>query len=158
MWRWGVLFGLIVVVSVLVFVGLTQIKRVGDLWLVSCPMNFAWEINREELAKITSKMPGGQTIVYLSCTLKKTKEGAGSGEQEPFIYSERGEWMGIPEVTLYVDVPVWSDYDGRERAKVTGMFVMSQLAQLKGMDKLEVQKIKGLAYYATGGEVWLVKK
>ena len=158
MWKWGVLFGLIVVMSVLVFLGLTRVKRNGNYWLVSCPMNFAWEINRAEMAKITREMPGGQTIVYLSCTLKKTKEGAGSGEQEPFIYSERGEWIGIPRLTLYADVPVWSEYDERERAKVTSMFVMGQLAQLEGMNKEDVRTIKGLAYYATGGVVWLVEK
>ena len=158
MWKWGVLFGLIVVMSVLVFLGLTRVKRNGNYWLVSCPMNFAWEINRAEMAKITREMPGGQTIVYLSCTLKKTKEGAGSGEQEPFIYSERGEWMGIARATLYIDVPVWVEYDEREREKVTSMFVLSQLAQLKGMNKAEVRKIEGTAYYATGGVVWLVEK
>jgi len=121
-------------------------------------MSFGWETNREEISKIASDMPGGQTIVYLSCTLKKTKEGAGSGEQEPFIYSERGEWIGIPRLTLYADVPVWSEYDERERAKVTSMFVMGQLAQLEGMNKEDVRTIKGLAYYATGGVVWLVEK
>jgi len=158
MWKWGVLFGLIVVVSVLVFVGLTRVKREGNLWLVSCPMNFAWEINREEMAKITSNMPRGKAIIYLACELKKTKEGAGSGEQEPFIYSERGEWIGIPRVTLYMDVPVWAEYDERERAKVTGMFVLGQLAQLEGMNKADMRTIKSLAYYATGGVVWLTQK
>ena len=156
--KWGGLAVLVVGVSALVYLGLTRVRRYESYWFVSCPINFRWEINREEMARIAKDMPKGEAFVYLACELKKTKEGAGSGDQEPFIYSERGEWLGIPRVTLYVDVPVWSGYDDGERAKVTGMIVMSQLAQLKGMDKLEVQKIKGLAYYATGGVVWLAGK
>jgi hypothetical protein len=110
------------------------------------------------MVKVTQEMPKGKTLVYLACELKKTKESVGSGEREPLIYAERGEWLGIPRVTLYIDVPAWWGYDERERNKVTGMFVMSQLAQLENMSKEEVQKIKGLAYYVTGGVVWLVEK
>ncbi|MEW6030603.1 MAG: hypothetical protein ACOYZ8_11560 [Chloroflexota bacterium] len=103
-------------------------------------------------------MAKGRAVVYLACALNKTKEAVGSGELAPFIYASRGSFLGMPRVTLYLDVPVWKEYDRAERTRLTGMMVVSQLAQLSGMDKAETQRLAGGVYYASGGVVWLEER
>lgn len=123
--------------------------------LVSCPLKYEWRVDGEALSKFTENLAKDRAVVYLACALNKTKEAVGSGELAPFIYASRGSFLGMPRVALYLDAPVWRQYDRAERTRLMGMMVVSQLAQLSGWDRTETQRLAGGAYYESGGVVWL---
>lgn len=151
-WIWGIV---LLVIVIAVWLGASRVKFYGQLIFVSCPLNFTWQLNKDELAKIMAEIPSERVIVYLACELQKTQESAGSGESEPFVYAQRSNWLGISSLNIYLDVPVWWGYEEHERQKGTGMLVISQLAKQAGLNREQVRTIQGKAYYNEEGTVWL---
>ncbi len=145
MWKWWVIIFLFL--SLVVYWGLGHVVRVDKTWFVSCPAKHHWQVDKGKWQELFAPLRD-TTVVYLSCDLVETNEGAGEDKIDPLVYAARDTWLGQKRVIIYLNTPVLGLYDNGKRGEITSFLIAKQMATVMNMGKLEAGKLAGSVYYA----------